>query len=253
MNSKQIEKPVTDYDTNYFDQSYLDAHKKILNDGLEEQIELISSILNSTKETNILDFFCGHGRHAFKLLDKGFNVTGLDINEKYLEIIKTRTNDTIKTIHADGRKYIGKENFDAVLSLENSIGYIENYDDNLAILKSIHSCLKPKGKLIMTLINRDYFIRKFHTLAWFENGEGKYILEKRKFDSKTSVLQIEEKRLTVNGPEQNYKLNMRLFGATELNQMLKIAGFQVIDLFGDFDKNSYHLNSPEMIYICEKI
>lgn len=253
MNNIDIKKPIEDYDTNYFDQSYLDVYKKILVDGLQEQIDFLTSIIDPDTESNILDFFCCNGRHILQLSDMGFHTTGLDINQQYLELIQQRSQGKVQTILADGREYVGQENFDVVLNLENSIGYIEDYEDNLKIIQSIHSCLRSGGKFILTLINRDYLVRNFHSLAWFGNGEGKYMLEKRRFDPTTSVLHIEEKRLTVDGSEKNYRLNMRLFSATEINLMLSSSGFKVLDIFGDFDRSPYRMNSPQMLYICEKI
>jgi hypothetical protein len=44
----------------------------------------------------------------------------------------------------------------------------------------------------------------------------------------------------------------RYFFRYELEHLLELCGFRVIDLFGDYDKSAYFNDSPEMIFASEK-
>jgi cyclopropane fatty-acyl-phospholipid synthase-like methyltransferase len=99
--------------------------------------------------SKILDLGCGDGMLDVWLSRMGFDVTAVDRNSNVLEIAKT-TDDTkrVKFISAD-LKNINFEaaSFDAVMFIE-SIGLMSK-EDELHLFKSIHSWLKPDGKLLL--------------------------------------------------------------------------------------------------------
>ena len=45
---------------------------------------------------------------------------------------------------------------------------------------------------------------------------------------------------------------MRYFYRYEMEHLLTLCGFRVIELFGDFDRSEFASNSPEMIFMAEK-
>jgi hypothetical protein len=46
---------------------------------------------------------------------------------------------------------------------------------------------------------------------------------------------------------------MRYYYRYEMEHLLELCRFKVVDLFGDFDRSAYASDSPEMIFIAEKI
>jgi hypothetical protein len=45
---------------------------------------------------------------------------------------------------------------------------------------------------------------------------------------------------------------MRYFFRYEMEHLLNLCGFTVVDLFGDFDKSAFSDSSPEMIFVAKK-
>ncbi len=45
---------------------------------------------------------------------------------------------------------------------------------------------------------------------------------------------------------------MRYFFRYEVEHLLNLCGFRVVDLFGDFDRSSFSSDSPEMIFVAKK-
>jgi hypothetical protein len=45
---------------------------------------------------------------------------------------------------------------------------------------------------------------------------------------------------------------MRYFFRYEVEHLLELCGFRVVDFFGDFDKSQFTSDSPEMIFVAEK-
>jgi len=45
---------------------------------------------------------------------------------------------------------------------------------------------------------------------------------------------------------------MRYYFRYEMEHLLELCGFRVVELFGDFDSSEYSGDSPEMIFVVEK-
>jgi hypothetical protein len=45
---------------------------------------------------------------------------------------------------------------------------------------------------------------------------------------------------------------MRYYYRYEMEHLLELCGFRVVDLFGNFDRSAFTSDSPEMIFIAEK-
>lgn len=80
-----------------------------------EQKYLDSFIQHLPSKGNVLDLGCGSGYPiASYLIDKGFEVTGIDGSEKLLEIAKVKC-PAMKQIHSDVRTVSITEKFDGII------------------------------------------------------------------------------------------------------------------------------------------
>lgn len=100
----------------------------------------------------ILEAGCGIGRWIIPLSDKGYNVTGIEIEKAALEVISQNySNEKLSLVHGDIFNMPFKNNsFDIILSL----GVLEHFEQNevqkSAILEHIR-VLKDNGILIITV------------------------------------------------------------------------------------------------------
>jgi len=46
---------------------------------------------------------------------------------------------------------------------------------------------------------------------------------------------------------------MRYFFRYEMEHLLELCGFRVAELFGDYDRSPFSVDSPEMIFVSEKV
>ncbi|MEE8414544.1 MAG: hypothetical protein V3R96_08325, partial [Dehalococcoidales bacterium] len=44
----------------------------------------------------------------------------------------------------------------------------------------------------------------------------------------------------------------RYFYRYEMEHLLELCGFKVVDLYGDFERSEFTVDSPEMIFVAEK-
>ncbi|WP_241154450.1 class I SAM-dependent methyltransferase [Staphylospora marina] len=226
-------------------------HRKIHNINLTLQIDFLKKVISEFDQPRIIDYCCGEGRHLIPLHEEGYDLTGLDVNEEYLQSIRERTGNKVNVICADARHYKGNEDFDLVLNMETSIVYNTD-EENFRILDSMYSCLKPGGMMVLHLANREFVVNRFQPLVWFEDGSDGLVLRLQRLNPRTGTLLIEEKRLRQGHVVKECRLNMRLYTLTEIIQALERTGFTVEQVHGDFKGSPYTFDSMDMVLVCRK-
>lgn len=101
----------------------------------------------------ILDIGCGTGSEIFYLSEMGFDVTGIDISEKMLEIAKEKLKDrkNVRFFKMDMRELSLYEKYDVVFSFFDSMNYILNIDDMERCFKGVYNVLKNDGIFIFDM------------------------------------------------------------------------------------------------------
>jgi len=206
------------------------------------------SKLGLKKGMKFLDCPCGIGRISLPMAKAGMRVTGVDITQCYLdELEKTarRRDLKINLSHCDMRRINYDRQFDAVGNLWTSFGYFKKESDNLLVLKKLFKALKPGGRLVLQLINRDWILTHFSSNGWEEVG-GIRVMEKRRFDYATSVnhsLRIYQK----DGVEKQFNMELRVYTYSELIAILKKIGFVDVEGYGSIKEEPIDRNLREMI------
>jgi len=195
----------------------------------------------------VLDLCCGIGRHSIGLAKKGHSVTGLDFNSDYVKRaeglslpLRIRPN----FMQADMRKIPFANKFDAVYCFWSSFGYYDA-DTNLGILKGLIKAMKPGGRFLLDIINRDFVLRHFQPRDWTKTGRG-YIMEKRVYHTDTSRM-LTTWYFAGDGHIIRKQSDIRLYGLPEIEALLASAGFRVTARFGDANQASIGFDAPRLI------
>jgi len=94
----------------------------------------------------ILDIGAGSGIHSLYLQETGNDITALDIQSGFVDIMRLRGIKNV--IHSDIFNFHGNE-FDTLLMLMNGIGFTKNFDGLLKFFNSAKKLLKPGGQIIL--------------------------------------------------------------------------------------------------------
>ena len=71
----------------FFKEDYLQVYSPFLTEQrTKEEVDFIEEILNLPTGSKILDLACGYGRHTIPLAGKGYDMTGLDYTEKFIQM-----------------------------------------------------------------------------------------------------------------------------------------------------------------------
>lgn len=124
----------------------------------DREIAFIARQMPLASYRDILDVCCGPGRHANKLALAGYRVVGIDSNAAAIERARKRAPQTATFREGDMRKLgaLG-ETFDGVINLWASFGYFDDAT-NEEILGQIAAALRPGGRALIDVYNRDYML-----------------------------------------------------------------------------------------------
>ena len=98
----------------------------------------------------ILNLGCGSGRHDRSLVQRGYEVTGVDISQEMLAAAQAAAegNAALAYVKGDVRSVRLGQTFDAVISLFHVMSYQTANDDLIKALATANAHLEPGGILI---------------------------------------------------------------------------------------------------------
>lgn len=222
----------------------------------ERESLFIQDSLSLQHGSRILDLACGFGRHAIALTQRKLEIVGLDLSMALLQRAlqdAQRRNLSIKFVHGDMRSMNFNEIFDGCYLWQSSFGYFDDVT-NFKVLKDIARALKPGGRFLIDVMNRDYVIADMPSRCWWE-GRDCIFLEEVDFDYSRSILHTKRSFIYEDGsPPLEQNSFVRLYGMHEMMQLLKNAGFRLIEVSGGLSMRGRFLgtNSDRMIFLLEK-
>ena len=205
------------------------------------EVDFMLAQLAAGQVADVLDVPCGTGRHSFEFARHGCVVTGVDINTQCLAIARRHGPHTNCTfVEGDMRRLETFErSFDLVVNLFSSFGYFHTDQENEAVLAQLRACLRPKGVLVLQLIERHWLERRFKPVVWEDTPNG-FMMEGRQFDRQTGY--NESQRVIMNkatGQAKRYYTRDRVYGDNEIVDMLTRHGASDIRVFGNTQGDAF--------------
>jgi len=237
----------------YFDDNYLNIYS-YTEQSAETEVEGIVRMLNITPPSRILDLCCGFGRHSLILAERGYDVTGLDISQSFLEYAREKAVQRgikLKLEQRDMREIEHENEFDAVINIFTAFGFFDNEQEDLKVLKSVNRALKPDGQFVIDTLNRDYVIHSGQYQTWKQRN-GTTVLEERFFDFFKSRLAIIHHLIDTDKGDRKVESSFRLYTLREMLDMFDKAGLMLTDVYGNFDGSMYSAQSPRMILVARR-
>ncbi len=116
----------------------------------EKEAYSIKELIKKYKKSDgnqLLDVGCGTGKHIEHFKDD-FSCTGIDINNEMVDVAKTKFKDVIFE-QGDMIDFNLKTEFDVILCLFSSIGYVKTYSNLEKTMLNFKNHLKKGGVLII--------------------------------------------------------------------------------------------------------
>lgn len=218
-----------------------------------EQVDKIIELLDLGKDEKILDLACGVGRHSLELARRGYEVTGLDLSEKYIEEASNqaeREGLEVEFIQGDMRDFVQRDHYDGVINFWSSFGYFENEDENFQVIKNVHSSLKKDGKFLIDVMGKEILHDIFSKKDSSHIDDG-FFLEERTLKHDGDFL--ESNWILVKGDEvKEHKFMYWLYSEDDIRHILKKAGFEDVNVYGDLERSEYDEKAERLIAIARK-
>jgi len=209
------------------------------------------------KPEKVLEMACGTGNLTEHLCRSGYDVTCFDLSEDMLSIAydKLRSYKNLLILKQNMVDFQINNNYDAVISICDSINYITEPGDLLKVFNNVYSHLKEGGIFIFD-INSYYKLSNIIGNNTFveENDDVFYVWENC-FNEEDNLCEfylnffIKEKELYRRSEEVHIE---RAYREEEILSALKEAKFKNIEIFDGLTLNKSHEESERINIISWK-
>jgi SAM-dependent methyltransferase len=237
----------------YFDANASQYEEEVFTKNTDAEIKFLLEELALPPGGVVLDMGCGTGRHAVRLAQAGYRVTGVDISHAMLDQARAAAQAAgvqVEWVQSDAKLFSPVQEYDAAISLcEGALCLLGSGDDplerDLQVLKNVAAGMKPGGRFIVTVSNACRMIREV-------NDEE---VRAGRFDLATLTEPIELEMDTPLG-KQVIPLRERYYTPPEFMRMLHLAGFEIEHIWGGtagkWNRQSLRLDEMEMMVVAHR-
>lgn len=249
--------PKPDWPVAFFDDDYIRLYRpRFTPEATEAETRFIAGELQLPAGGEVLDLACGFGRHAIRMAKLGYRVTGLDFNARYLEIAAAdaAAAGARVTWRTGDMRAIGAERaFDGVYSYFTSFGYFED-DDNERVLAEVARALRPGGRFLLDLANRDHALTHPQQRTWAQREDGALLMEEISLDLvKSRILSRQMLIDPKGGPQVTKEFSLRTYTCAELSALLRRHGMAVRAVHGGPAGEPYGVESRRLVLVSERL
>lgn len=241
----------------YFDDEFLRLYRPFLTpeDTLRE-VDTVVKILGFRRGEQVLDLACGWGRHAVELARAGYRVSGLDRSESLLRHARGMAAEAgvqVWWVRGDVRELPWSEQFAAVTCFFSSLGYFLSDAEDLRALCSVRDALLPDGAFLMETMHRDLVAREFAERDWWEGEHGEHVWVERQFDPVEGVSREWLRWQGADGTSGEKFHEIRVRSATEWAALLRRAGLEPEEWYGDWNLDPFTRESERLIVLAKRV
>ena len=222
----------------------------------------------------VLEAGCGTGRVLIPTAKAGIEVTGLDLSPHMLAVCRERlkaeseeVRSRVRLVEGDMRHFELPGTFSLVTLPFRPFQHLTKVGDQLACLDCFHHHLETGGKLILDIFNpwlealaRQNIGEELAEEPEFSMPDGRRVIRRHKIASRDVFNQINHTELIyyVTHPDGRQErlvqaFPMRYLFRFEAEHLLARAGFEVEQLYADYDKSPFGSKYPgELIFVARK-
>jgi SAM-dependent methyltransferase len=221
----------------------------------------------------VLEVGCGTGRVLIPTARAGIEITGLDLSQHMLEVCRKRlkaepeeVRSRVRLVEGDMRQFELGQSFQLITLPFRPFQHLTTVEDQLACLGCLRRHLAQDGRLILDIFNpsmkalvQTNFGEEVSEEPEFSMPDGRKVIRRHKIVSRDEPNQVNYVELIyyVTHPDGRQErlvqaFPMRYLFRFESEHLLVRAGFEVEQLYADYDKSPYGSKHPgELIFVAK--
>ncbi|MBN1794326.1 MAG: class I SAM-dependent methyltransferase [Candidatus Omnitrophica bacterium] len=246
----------------FFDKTYLITDRRTVDNPKVTMLEvdLIERLLRPRRESRIIDFCGGQGRHAIELARRGYgDLTVIDFSRFLIAQGKKAARKKgvpVRFYHRDARSTgFPAKAFNCAVLMANSFGYFVEKKNDRRLLKEVYRVLAPGGRLLLDIADAQYIRRNLAPRSWHEADEDVIVCRVRDIGPdcvKAREVAISKKK----GLLKDKTYCTRLYGKDEIRGLLKRCGFSRVTIKRHgglrIQKGDYGFLSARLFILAQK-
>ena len=223
----------------------------------------------------VLEVGCGTGRVLIPTARAGISITGLDLSNHMLDVCRSsleeepqEVQDRVTLLRGDMRDFNLGKKFSLATTPFRPFQHLITTADQINCLENIHDHLQPNGTFILDIFNpslagitADNLGQEIGAEPEFTTPEGIKVCRFNKTNQRDHLNQILDVELIYylthpDGREERvvHAFPMRYLFRYEAEHLLARCGFEVLDVFTDYDKNPMGSITPgELIFFARAL
>lgn len=258
-----IEKTTLDNFEEYDDPNLYDKE----NDTYKEDITFLEKWASKT-EGIIIDLACGTGRVTIPLARKGYRVIGVDLHNGMLNEAKNKTSNQnlqIDWVEQDCSKLDLDVKSNLIFSVGNSFQHFLTNDDQDGLLMSVNRHLETNGVFIFGTrfpIAEELFqpskVEYWKTYIDRDTHNKVDVYTVSSYDALNQVQLNTTIRKYKNADEEvvnevKTTISLRYVFPKEMERLLTDNGFEIVNVYKDWNETPITDDSYQMVYVCRKV
>jgi len=232
----------------FFDEDY--AARYMPKDVSDDAAHL-RDLLQVGVGARVFDQCCGQGRFSRALAELGLLPLGVDANAEYVERARQAC-PAGRFFCQDARDFRATPACEGAINVYSSFGYVADQASSLRMLSSAFHSLRPGSRMVLDTINFARVISEFQPLMVQNFEDGARVERHSRLNWEQGVM--EQEWITDRpGLERRTQASAtRMFWPRDLADLLRTAGFETVDLYGDLNGSSFETSSRRLIWVARR-
>ena len=217
----------------------------------------------------VLELGCGTGRVTIPVAQEGIDIVGVDSSPRMLDVARgkavalSKSSGTVTLVEADMRDVdLGTDRFNLVTIPFRSFLSLLSVPDQMQTLDNIRCLLAPGGRLVFNVFVPDLNMlvsagdTPYHHrdvtdpttgarwVLWHQSSYDNY---NQIIDCRQIAEELDDDGVVVRKIYRDFQIHY--VHVWEMRHLLARCGYQVIDLFGDFERTPFDETSTEMVWV----
>ena len=215
----------------------------------------------------VIELGCGTGRVAIPIALSGIDVVGLDSSSLMIKRARQKANQTevsnLRLIQADMIEFKFDDKFPLAIVPFHGLLSLLSLEDMERTLLNVRRHLTPSGRLIFDIFVPDLNMMvqegdvpyHFRDVIDPKTGRQLVIWNQASYDSHSQIMSI---RSTIEELDHNGRVASKMYRdfalrymfRWEMHYLLRVCGYDILELYGDFKRQEFDENSTEMVWVA---